>query len=524
MTKKTLADMTQKTALEILKMGQNVFLTGPAGSGKTFVLNQYIEYLKRQGIEVAVTASTGIAATHMNGQTIHAWSGIGIREALTWKEAKELATDGELHARYRRTKVLIIDEISMLDADRLDAVEQVCRATKDPFLPFGGLQVVLCGDFFQLPPISKGGKKARFAFESAAWQTMNVKICYLEEQHRHEDDRLKSLLNAIRSGKVTEDIYAILEERVQALRSEEILSNDVAKLFTHNADVDVLNDHRLHRIEGQAYAYTMKSWGKKQLVETLQKNCLAPERLVLKIGAQVMFVKNNFENGYVNGTLGRVIAFNEETKLPIIETFSGREVAVTSTEWQLSDGDEVVASIEQLPLRLAWAVTVHKSQGMSLDAAEIDLRKSFEFGMGYVALSRVRRLSGLYIRGLNEQSLQVHPIVRERDHALRQESKETIAEFGALSKEDRLRKQVEFAGAPKKITKEAKRDTASLHASPIDQLRKKKPQAYKSWSDAEDEKLRREYNTRKRISELAQIFSRTEGAIRARLKKLGLKE
>lgn len=516
--------MTQKTAIEILKMGQNVFLTGPAGSGKTFVLNQYIEYLKRQGIEVAVTASTGIAATHMSGQTIHAWSGIGIREALTWQEAKELATDGELHARYRRTRVLIIDEISMLDADRLDAVEQVCRATKDPFLPFGGLQVVLCGDFFQLPPVSKGGKKARFAFESGAWQAMGVKICYLEEQHRHEDDRLKSLLNAIRSGKVTEDTYTILEERVRALQSEEVLSNDVAKLFTHNADVDVLNDHRLHRIDGQAYAYTMKSWGKKKLVETLQKNCLAPERLVLKVGAQVMFVKNNFENGYVNGTLGRIANFDETTKLPIVETFAGRMVAVASAEWQLSDGDEVAASIEQLPLRLAWAVTVHKSQGMSLDAAEIDLRKSFEFGMGYVALSRVRRLSGLYIRGLNEQALQVHPTVRERDAELRQESDRAKAEFAALPKDERLQKQADFAGPPKKGSKEAKRSSSEKKESSIETLRKKKPKAYKGWSDEEDRRLRREYGIGKKLSELAAIFSRTEGAIRARLKKLGLKE
>lgn len=515
--------MTQKTALEILKMGQNVFLTGPAGSGKTFILNQYIEYLKQQGIEVAVTASTGIAATHMNGQTIHAWSGIGIREGLTWQEAKELATDGELHARYRRTKVLIIDEISMLDADRLDAVEQVCRATKDPFLPFGGLQVVLCGDFFQLPPVSKGGKKARFAFEGAAWQAMGVKICYLEEQHRHEDDRLKSLLNAIRSGKVTEDTYAILEERVEALQSEEMPANDVAKLFTHNADVDVLNDHRLHRIEGQAYAYSMKSWGKKKLVETLQKNCLAPERLVLKVGAQVMFVKNNFENGYVNGTLGRITSFNEETKMPVVETFAGREVVVTSAEWQLSDGDEVVASIEQLPLRLAWAVTVHKSQGMSLDAAEIDLRKSFEFGMGYVALSRVRRLSGLYIRGLNEQALQVHPTVQARDAELRQESDQAKNEFAALPKGERLQKQVAFAGPLKKGSDISKQSISQPKLSSIEKLRKKKPKAYKGWSDEEDRKLRREYGIGKKTAELARIFSRTDGAIRARLKKLGLK-
>ncbi len=516
--------MTQETALEILKMGQNVFLTGPAGSGKTFVLNRYIEYLKQQGLEVAVTASTGIAATHMNGQTIHAWSGIGIRESLTWQEAKELAADGELHARYRRTKVLIIDEISMLDADRLDAVEQVCRATKDPFLPFGGLQVVLCGDFFQLPPVSKGKQHVRFAFEGAAWQAMHLKVCYLEEQYRHEDDRLKRLLNAIRSGMVNDETYAILEERVRALQSETVSSGDVAKLYTHNADVDILNDLRLHRIEGQAYAYTMKAWGKRKLVETLKKNCLAPERLVLKVGAQVMFVKNNFENGYVNGTLGHVIGFEEKTKLPVVKTFSGREVSVTATEWQLIDREEVAASIEQLPLRLAWAVTVHKSQGMSLDAAEIDLRKSFEYGMGYVALSRVRRLSGLYIRGFNAQALQVHPTVRARDQGLREESHQVRVEFSTLPEDKRQRQQVAFAGPIQKGNRYSTRKDTETNHSAIKKLRKKRSHAYRTWSDDEDKKLKREYGIGKTNAVLALMFLRTEGAIRARLKKLGLKE
>lgn len=515
--------MTQETALDILKMGYNVFLTGPAGSGKTFVLNQYIRYLRAQKVEVAVTASTGIAATHMNGVTIHSWSGLGIKGSLTEREAAEIAENGDLVARYRKTKVLIIDEVSMLDAGRLDAVDKLCRAMKDPFLPFGGMQVVLCGDFFQLPPVSKGRTAVRFAFESAAWQTMGLRICYLEEQHRHEDDQLKSLLKAIRSNEVTEDVYAILEERVQASVTGSDSVAQAAKLFTHNVDVDVLNDRELRGIDGPAYAYTMKLRGKRALTEMLQKNCLAPERLVLKVGAQVMFVKNNFDGGYVNGTLGRVVSFDEETKMPLIETFAGRMVSVTSTEWQLADGDDVTAAIEQLPLRLAWAVTVHKSQGMSLDAAEIDLRKSFEYGMGYVALSRVRRLSGLFIRGINARALEVHPTVSERDSALLQDSLSATEEFFALTDDERLRRRIIFAGLPVEI-EEDESEPEKPKLTTIEKSRVKSPRAYKSWSEEDDAKLAREYQAGKKLAVLAKHFSRTPGAISARLKKLGLRD
>lgn len=516
--------MIQETALEILKLGKNVFLTGPAGSGKTFVLNRYIQYLRAQKVEVAVTASTGIAATHMNGVTIHAWSGLGIRDTLTEREAEETAESGDLVARYRKTKVLIIDEVSMLDADRLDAVERLCRAMKDPFLPFGGLQVVLCGDFFQLPPVSNGQKAMRFAFESAAWQAMDLQVCYLEEQHRHEDDRLKGLLNAIRAGEVTEDMQALLQERVQALESDGSLAAQVAKLFTHNVDVDRLNNLELLKIDGPAYAYTMKHRGKRALADGLQKNCLAPERLVLKVGAQVMFVKNNFENGYVNGTLGRIVGFDEKTKLPIVETFSEREVSVTAAEWQLSDGVEVVAAIEQLPLRLAWAVTVHKSQGMSLDAAEIDLKKSFEYGMGYVALSRVRKLSGLFIRGINARALEVHPLVRERDGTLLQRSSLAGEEFLALGPEERLSLQIAFAGRPVRDEAMTAGKKSAAEQTSIQKVRKKNPHAYQRWNDDDDARLTQEYRSGKSRSVLAKFFARTPGAISARLKKLGLEE
>ena len=170
--------------MDILKLGHNVYLTGPAGSGKTHLLNQYIAYLKSHKITVGITASTGIAATHMGGTTIHSWSGMGIRDSMTEEEIEELVKRQYLRTRYLRTKVLIIDEISMLHAHRLDLVHAMCKIFKSNSVPFGGMQIIMCGDFFQLPPVSKGQEKADFVTESEIWHEMQLQICYLDEQFR----------------------------------------------------------------------------------------------------------------------------------------------------------------------------------------------------------------------------------------------------------------------------------------------------------------------------------------------------
>ena len=189
--------MNQSQALKILQAGHNVFLTGSAGTGKTFLLNQFIEYLKKQNIKVGVTASTGIAATHINGRTIHAWMGMGIFQTMDDKQLKKLKKNQEVRDRIKYTKILIIDEISMLDAERLDLIDKICKAIKDPFAPFGGMQVVMCGDFFQLPPIDKNGE-AKFAYDAKVFKSGKIKVCYLEEQFRQNDLRFVKILNKIR--------------------------------------------------------------------------------------------------------------------------------------------------------------------------------------------------------------------------------------------------------------------------------------------------------------------------------------
>lgn len=402
--------MTQDEALKILKSGQNAFLTGPAGSGKTYVLNQYIRYLKKKKIKHGVTASTGIAATHLNGITIHSWCGIGIKDKLNKGDISKIMGRDKLIARFMGNEVLIIDEISMLHAYRLDMVDEVCKAFKRSTKPFGGMQIVMCGDFFQLPPVTRGDEDGSFAYKSDIWYKANLNICYLEEQHRQSDDKMLKILNDIRTNTVTQETIDYLETRYY----KRLTGLDIpTKLFTHNQDVDRINNFELEKIKEKPHEYKMTSSGPDELVKVLKKGCLAPENLVLKKGAAVMFVKNNFGIGYVNGTLGKVVGFDQDT--PIVEVRSGKLIKVEVESWAIEEGDIIKAQIDQLPLRLAWAITVHKSQGMSLDVAEIDLSKSFVPGMGYVALSRVRTLDGMKLIGLNSVALEVNKEVLEMD-------------------------------------------------------------------------------------------------------------
>lgn len=486
--------MTQETALDILKLGHNVYLTGAAGSGKTYVLNQYIKYLRDNDVEVGVTASTGIAATHMGGVTIHSWTGLGIRDRMHAQDISSLLEKQYLYKRLEKAKVLIIDEVSMLHHYRLDLVDQVLKAFKHNDLPFGGIQVILCGDFFQLPPISrKGEQPAKFIYHSKVWREAKFKICYLEEQHRQTDDISLRILNDIRNNEVSEDTMEHLKarfkkgvsmtasfegrgesfgsndqefaeyetsidlEEVAVVEEEEketekdtpaLATSEPTRLFTHNINVDSLNDEALDRIEGEEFEYYMESHGSENLVEILKKSCLAPEMLRLKIGAKVMFVKNNFEAGYVNGTLGVVVECDKNNSYtgPTIKISSGELIQVEPATWSIEEDGKVKAEIIQYPLRLAWAITIHKSQGMSLDAVEVDLSKSFERGMGYVALSRVRSIEGLTILGLNDTALRVHDEVLMIDEKLRIASDRAVSELDAITDkgQDIERLQQEF--------------------------------------------------------------------------------
>jgi ATP-dependent DNA helicase PIF1 len=416
--------MLQEEALDILKLGHNVYLTGAAGSGKTYVLNQYIKNLRENHIIVGVTASTGIAATHMNGMTLHSWAGLGIGDSI---DIERILNRSTLKKRMAETKVLIIDEVSMLDGHVLDAVDAITRAFKDKTKPFGGLQVVLSGDLFQLPPVTKSAGPF-FVFNSEAWKSMSLKICYLNEQHRQDDSILLSILNAIRSNEVDETHFEELSERIKPAPKGE----DIIKLYTHNAHVDEVNKTELSKLKTESRTYQMTGNGRQNAVASLTSRCLAPENLVLKLGSEVMFVANNPAKQFYNGTLGKVAKFNESGK-PVIK-IKERFITVDEYTWKTEDGDKTIAEITQLPLRLAWAITIHKSQGMSLDAAEIDLSNSFEPGMGYVALSRVKNIEGLYIKGINNMAMVVNSQVIEYDLKLKARSNQAVSGLKMINK------------------------------------------------------------------------------------------
>jgi ATP-dependent exoDNAse (exonuclease V) alpha subunit len=410
--------LNQTKALAVLKSGKNVFLTGSAGAGKTYVLNQYIQYLKEHKVPVAITASTGIAATHMNGMTIHAWSGIGVKDYLNEADLMSLSNRKYLRDKMEAVKVLIIDEISMLHKRQLDLVNKVLKFFKSNELPFGGIQVILAGDFFQLPPVGSDAEinKEKFAFMSEAWKETQFQCCYLTEQFRQSDNQLNEILNEIRSGFVSDDSIDLLN---QALINKSA-SSFPTKLYTHNFDVDKENRSQLAALFSETKLFTATSKGSDNLVEMLKKSVLTDEELKLKIGSKVMFIKNNYDKNYMNGTLGEVTGYSDNG-FPLVKVTSGEVIEAEPEEWKIEDEKgKTLALFNQVPLRLAWAITVHKSQGMTLDAAEIDLRKTFEKGQGYVALSRLKTLESLVLLGFNETAIMVDELALRADARFRE--------------------------------------------------------------------------------------------------------
>ena len=504
------ATVNQKLALEILLSGESALLTGPAGSGKTFVLNQFIRLSKHDGKHVSVTATTGLAATHLGGTTIHAWSGIGIHDYISDNFVEHLSKGRR--EIIEKTDVLIIDEISMLHDYRLDMVDEICRLVrKKPDEPFGGIQVIMSGDFFQLPPINRrgSGREGSFVVNSRAWADLDPSILYLSEQHRQDDDTLLDILDSLRTGELrrhhAEKLLARVEDEPQD-------PEHLTELHTMNVDVDKINSERLRRLGGDTVSYTATSTGSANYVENLSRSVLAPQTLDLKLGALVMAVRNDSARRYANGSIGQVVAFEPGTDYPVVQFRDGREVTMLPDTWELRDGDKKRASISQIPLRLAWAITVHKSQGMTLDAARIDLRKAFVEGMGYVALSRVRSLDTLFLHGINRMALTVSDEAQAIDEKLRARSQADREKFAHLREKAEKRDL-----SPKKPAKKA--GAGSSWSEKIATMRETYPNAYKPWTAQDDATLKTNFQTGASIKQLSKTLGRHEGSITMRLQK-----
>lgn len=502
--------MKQDIALEVLLDGHSALLTGPAGTGKTYLLNQFIRHAKAEGKHVSVTATTGLAATHLGGNTIHAWSGIGVADELRPGFTDHMSkTRRETIAK---TDILIIDEISMLHDYRLDMVDEVCRLVRRKDEPFGGIQLVMSGDFFQLPPVNRNdGRAGGFVVSSQVWAEMDPVVIYLQEQHRQDDEELLDILTALRAGDIRRHHAEKLLSRAEVQPDD---PEHITELHTVNIDVDTINHAKLSALDTDERTYQQFTTGSSNYVETLQRSVLAPSELSLKKGALVMAVKNSAQRTYVNGSIGTVVDFEPGTEYPVVEFRSGKTVTMVPDSWELRDGDKKRASISQIPLRLAWAITVHKSQGMTLDAARIDLRKAFVPGMGYVALSRVRNIDSLYLYGINRMALAISEDALAIDDVLRSKTKQDATRFAHLNERAAAR-----AADSKDPAKLKKKEGTSGWADKIAKMREAHPNAYKPWTNQDDALLKQEFQNGIDIAALSEHLGRHEGSIKMRLQK-----
>jgi ATP-dependent DNA helicase PIF1 len=398
--------------LESIEEGRSVFITGVAGTGKSHTLGLIKEQFAGKGLHL--TASTGIAAVQIGGKTLHSWAGLGAGTAPLEEIVASLFTGrgARLRRKLKNAKILAIDEISMISGELFDLLSAVLKQVRGKAAAFGGLQLILVGDFLQLPPVSRG--KRVFCFESEAWRELNPEIFMLQEVFRQEDAQFIDLLNHIRSGHLNAEHLALLEARKQA-----VIPSDIHPtiLCTHNHQAEQINSQAMGKLSGRGKKYVMKGTGDDSSLAFLRKNCRAAEELVLKQGAQVMMLKNTFhEDGISNGSLGVVEDFTDKG-MPVVRFTNRKKITIEPEEWLAEEYniDEQLmvtkATVRQIPLLPAWAITVHKSQGMTLDYVQCDLSSAFEEGQVYVALSRVKTLEGLYVKDFNPQLIKANPKV-----------------------------------------------------------------------------------------------------------------
>lgn len=396
----------QAEVVEAFCEGKNLFVTGGAGSGKSYLLNFLKRNFSQYGLEI--TASTGIAAVNIGGSTIHSWAGIGLANMPVEQIIENIfsAKLSRVRRKIIQAKALAIDEISMIASDTLEIIDQVLRAVRQNDAPMGGLQILFFGDFLQLPPIKRNEQNIDFSFQSKTWRSLDLKVFKLEEIFRQKDQKFINVLNNLRFGKITADDRKALESRINA--RDENLAIRPTILTTHNAKVEKINETELKKIPQLEMAAQAEYFGDVYKVEFLKKNCIASDILRLKVGAQVMMIKNTYQKeGIINGSLGIIKDFSAKKNYPLVEFTNGKIITISPEEWLIERFDEVTktmkteAGVKQIPLILAWAMTIHKSQGLTLDKISCDLSDIFSPGQAYVALSRARSLEGIFIESIN---------------------------------------------------------------------------------------------------------------------------
>jgi ATP-dependent DNA helicase PIF1 len=437
---KQVPDEDQMRAMGAFAAGQSFVLTGPAGVGKTRTLKACIAHARKKTPNrfVAVTASTGIAACALGGATLHSWAGIGIANTPVHKlVAQHWWKNSKAHKRINGCHTLIIDEVSMLDGHIIDYIDEVFRIARNSDMPFGGIQMVFVGDWGQLPPVkARGG----FAFDSRVWSETQPEIIELRTVHRQHDPVFIKALMEVRSGKVSPQTEQLFWDRVfktQEMHQEggDAAFDNVTRLLTHRADVDRINAQKLAELPGELFRFCAKESGPEKLLNTLRDSCPAPDILELKVGAAVLMLTNDSEGRWVNGTRGVIKGFLEGLggePVPMVK-IGEQTYPLTHHEWAITEdgrpprrqlwGDDdsdgpvhrpdQIATRQQYPCKLGFALSIHKAQGATLDSALIEVSKAFAPGQVYVALSRVRSLEGLYIQGWNPAAIYIAPEVAD---------------------------------------------------------------------------------------------------------------
>lgn len=447
-----LADYKCSSQTEVLARmlnRENLFISGPAGSGKTTIVNRFIEMIDAEyngNFEVSVTASTGIAASLIGGQTIHSWSGMGIdTEPFSTKKIPPQMWSRKNALKY--TDVLIIDEVSMLPAylfEKLDAILKHFRRNKKPF---GGVQLILLGDFLQLPPVS-GRDSAElntdYAITSEVWKKAGIRCCYMDKSHRATDPKLKYLLHKIATDKVDEKAERLTESRLGNLSMKD--PNKVyTTLFTTNKNVDAFNVSELAKNPNPTVTCYAQEEGSKKHIEKIYKSNGILNAVELKAGATVMLTSNirSTTDGrlYANGSLGVIetfisgvprVRFNDGTVLSIEKRAYAFEEKHTFNDPMTGKAiTEMipVAFVRQVPLKLGYAITVHKSQGQTFDGVVADLSKCFTPGLGYVALSRVRTLDDLVILDINDKAFKIDQRSKKISNFVKRQGLKSREEF-----------------------------------------------------------------------------------------------
>lgn len=400
----------QEHALELLRSGENVFLTGGAGSGKSYLIRHFMNELDPK--QTPILASTGAAAVLLGGRTFHSFFGLGIMEGGVDATYERCSKDYRLLNRLKKVEGVIIDEVSMIPGAALMIAEALSQKARDSKLPWGGMRVICVGDFAQLPPVTRAGPRD-WAFLNEVWTRSGFQVCQLSHNQRVQENSFLDVLADVRYGKVTSRVFDFLSEKVRPHDEED----SGTRLFGRRDISENFNQKKLAEINETEVTIDSIYLGSEKHIETLMKMAPVPQKLTIKVGCRVIFLQNDPQKRWINGTRGHVTKI-EMDKITVKKD-QGREVSVDKTTFSLQDAEgNVTATVIQFPLTLAYATTIHKSQGATLDEVWCDLRSLWEPGQAYVALSRLRTAHGLKLVGWNPRSIIVDPKVLEFYQAL----------------------------------------------------------------------------------------------------------